>query len=225
MTVSANADLYTSERSTMVQRQLRSRGIRDERVLAAMERVPRHEFLPPNKQADSYADHPVNIGEGQTISQPYMVASMLEAARIQPADVVLEIGTGSGYQTALLAELAGEVFSVERHASLAESAQHRLAQMNYANVVIVVGDGSQGLLAAAPFDAIVVAAAAPAVPFALVDQLRDNGRLVVPVGGLDEQVLHQVWKRGGESVDRALYACRFVPLIGRFGFPTDPSWN
>ncbi|MBI2683588.1 MAG: protein-L-isoaspartate(D-aspartate) O-methyltransferase [Acidobacteriales bacterium] len=209
----------------MVQRQLRSRGIRDERVLAAMERVPRHEFVPAAREAEAYSDHPVNIGEGQTISQPYMVASMLEAARIQPADVVLEIGTGSGYQTALLAELAAEVFSMERFASLADAAQRRLAHLNYANVVIVVSDGSQGLPGAAPFDAIVVAAAAPAVPMALVDQLRDNGRLVVPVGGLDEQVLHQVWKHGDESVDRALYACRFVPLIGRYGFPSDPTWN
>jgi protein-L-isoaspartate(D-aspartate) O-methyltransferase len=219
MSASAHADPFAPARAAMVQRQLRARGIRDERVLAAMERVPRHLFLPPQRQADAYSDHPVVIGDGQTISQPYMVAAMLEAARIQPADVVLEIGTGSGYQTALLAELAAEVFSVERLATLAAAAQQRLAHLQYANVILVVGDGSLGLPACAPFDAILVAAAAPAVPLALVAQLRDNGRLVVPVGDLEEQVLHQVWKHGPETVDRPLTACRFVPLVGRFGFP------
>src|SRR5437588_678759 len=143
------ADGFAALRRHMVQKQLRERGISDQRVLAAMERVPRHEFVPLEKRAHAYEDHPVVIGEGQTISQPYMVASMVQAAEIQPGDVVLEIGTGSGYQTAVLAELASKVFSIERFASLAESARAVLEQLSYNNVVIAVGDGSTGFPAAA----------------------------------------------------------------------------
>jgi len=201
----------------MVEQHLIARGIRDERVLAAMERVPRHEFVPAYNAAEAYEDHPIVIGEGQTISQPFMVASMLEHAGIQPADVVLEVGTGSGYQTALLAELAAEVFSVERFASLAESAQRKLAHLNYANVVISTGDGSLGLASAAPFDVIIVAAAAPSPPPPLVEQLREGGRLVVPVGGANEQELFVVRKINGAAQSQKLYACKFVPLIGAHG--------
>ena len=202
----------------MVQAQMRSRGIRDERVLAAFERVPRHLFLPATKQSEAYEDHPMMIGEGQTISQPYMNAAMLEAAEIQPSDVVLEIGTGSGYQTAALAELAAKVYSIERFASLTESARNVLEKLNYRNVTVVVGDGTAGLPESAPFDAIIVSAAAPHVPPALVAQLRDGGRLVIPVGNRDEQMLHRIRKLEGGLQDQSLFGCKFVPLIGEFGF-------
>ena len=211
-------DPWLSARLAMVEQQLGRRGVKDERVLAALARVPRHEFVPPAFRDSAYEDRPLSIGEGQTISQPYVVASTVEAAEIQPADVVLEVGTGSGYQTAVLAELAAEVFSVERFASLAESAQRLLAHLNYANIVIQMGDGSVGLPSAAPFDAIVVAAAAPRVPEALVAQLREGGRLVVPVGDTYEQTLIQVRKQDGRPHTRQLYPCRFVPLIGEQGF-------
>ncbi|HUQ49286.1 MAG TPA: protein-L-isoaspartate(D-aspartate) O-methyltransferase, partial [Terriglobales bacterium] len=178
----------------MVDQQLRARGIRDPRVLAAFSRIPRHEFVNERNAAEAYADHPITIGEEQTISQPYMVASMLEHAAVQPGDVVLEIGTGSGYQTALLAELAAEVFSMERYPSLAASAQKLLAHLNYANVIVTTGDGTAGLASAAPFDAIIVSAAAPNVPQPLISQLREGGRLVIPVGSREEQYLHLVRK-------------------------------
>jgi protein-L-isoaspartate(D-aspartate) O-methyltransferase len=212
-----NPDPLVEPRRRMVQEQLVKRGIRDERVLAVMERVPRHEFIPAYNAAEAYEDHPIVIGENQTISQPFMVASMLEHAAIKPADVVLEIGTGSGYQTALLAELAAEVFSVERFASLAESAQRVLARLHYANVVISTGDGSLGLPSAAPFDVIVVAAAAPAAPPPLVEQLREGGRLVIPIGGGGDQDLYIVRKVNGQAHTQRLYGCRFVPLIGAHG--------
>jgi protein-L-isoaspartate(D-aspartate) O-methyltransferase len=212
-----NPDPLVEPRRRMVQEQLVKRGIRDERVLTAMGRVPRHEFIPAYNAAEAYEDHPIVIGENQTISQPFMVASMLEHAAIKPTDVVLEIGTGSGYQTALLAELAAEVFSVERFASLAESAQRVLARLHYANVVISTGDGSLGLPSAAPFDVIVVAAAAPAAPPPLIEQLREGGRLVVPIGGGGDQDLYIVRKVNGQAHTQRLYGCRFVPLIGAHG--------
>lgn len=212
-----NPDPYAGARRQMVEQQLAARGVREARVLAAMERVPRHEFVPPYNAAEAYEDHPIVIGEGQTVSQPFMVASMLEHAAIKPADVVLEVGTGSGYQTALLAELAAEVFSIERFASLAESAQRVLAHLNYANVVIVTGDGSRGLPSAAPFDVIVVAAASPAIPPPLMEQLREGGRLIIPVGGASEQELYVVRKVDGKAHSQRLYGCKFVPLIGEHG--------
>ena len=212
-----NPDPYAGARRRMVEQQLIARGVRDERVLAAMERVPRHEFVPSYNAVEAYEDHPIVIGESQTISQPFMVASMLEHAAIKPADVALEVGTGSGFQTALLAELAAEVFSVERFASLAESAQRILAHLNYANVVISTGDGSLGLPSAAPFDVIVVAAASPAIPPPLVEQLREGGRLVIPIGGAYEQDLYVVRKVNGAAHPQKLYGCKFVPLIGTHG--------
>ncbi|MGH9579372.1 MAG: protein-L-isoaspartate(D-aspartate) O-methyltransferase [Terriglobales bacterium] len=220
-TVAANPipfDPFTPARLEMVESQLRQRGVRDERLLVAMERVPRHEFVQPTRRDQAYEDHPIVIGEGQTISQPYMVATMVEMAALAPADVVLEIGTGSGYQTAVLAELAAEIFSVERFVSLADSAQRLLAHLNYSNIIISVGDGTTGLAPAAPFDAILVAAAAPRVPPALVEQLREGGRLVIPVGSVEEQVVHLLQKRGGAVTERMLSACKFVPLIGKYGF-------
>ena len=202
----------------MVEEQLRSRGIRDERVLDAMARVPRHEFVSLEYRDEAYEDHPIAIGEGQTISQPFVVADMLEALALRPEDVVLEIGTGSGYETAVLAELVRMVYSIERIASLAERARTVLQRLAYNNVTVVHGDGSQGLPEAAPFDAIVVSAAAPYVPKPLMDQLRDGGRLVIPVGSGFAQELQLVRKIGDKSTVLYLDGVRFVPLIGRDGF-------
>ena len=207
----------------MVEAQLRRRGIRDERVLAAFERVPRHLFVAAEFSAQAYEDKPVPIGAGQTISQPYMHAAMLEAARVRPTDVVLEVGTGSGYQTALLAELAAEVFSIEFVPELAERAQHSLARLQYTQIVLRTGDGSQGWPEAAPFDVIIVSAASPRVPPAMLEQLKVGGRMVIPVGDLHEQ---QLWLliRTPAGVDRRILdGCRFVPLMGRHGFPGTPS--
>jgi protein-L-isoaspartate(D-aspartate) O-methyltransferase len=211
-------DAYREERLLMVDEQLRGRGIRDERVLDAMARVPRHEFVAQEHRDEAYEDHPIAIGEGQTISQPFVVAAMLEALALRPEDVVLEVGTGSGYETAVLAELVRTVYSIERIASLAERARAALERLGYSNVAVVHGDGSLGLPEAAPFDAIVVSAAAPHVPAPLMDQLRDGGRLVIPVGGGFAQELQLVRKIGDNSTTLYLDGVRFVPLIGREGF-------
>jgi protein-L-isoaspartate(D-aspartate) O-methyltransferase len=210
---------FATERFSMVESQLRQRGIRDERLLAAMSKVPRHEFVSPQNWNEAYADHPIPIAEKQTTSQPYMIAAMVQAAQIKPEDRVLEIGAGSGYQTALLAELASQVFAVERYASLAETAQKTLERLGYRNAKIVTGDGSLGLAEAAPFDAIIVSAAAPRIPQALMDQLAVGGRLLIPVGEADQQVL-QLARRNedGTITLRTLEGCRFVPLIGEQGF-------
>ena len=204
----------------MVELQLRNRGIRDARVLAAMERVPRHEFLAPELQREAYEDCPLPIGHGQTVSQPYIVAAMLEVLELQPADRVLEVGTGSGYQTALLAELAGKVYSIERHAPLAERAEKALTRLGYSGVQVVVGDGTEGWPGAAPFDAILVSAAAPKLPPPLLEQLAEGGRMIVPVGRAGWQELELVRKEQGQPRISRLDACRFVPLIGREGFPS-----
>ena len=203
----------------MVEQQLRQRSIHDERVLAAMMKVPRHEFVSRQSWGEAYADHPVVIGEQQTTSQPYMIAAMVQAAQIRPEDRVLEIGAGSGYQTAVLAELASQVFAVERYPSLAEDARKTLERLSYRNVKIVAGDGSLGFPEAAPFDAIIVSAAAPRVPPALVEQLAPGGRLLIPVGDPQQQVLQfvQCDQQGNISV-QTLEGCRFVPLIGQQGF-------
>jgi protein-L-isoaspartate(D-aspartate) O-methyltransferase len=203
----------------MVERQLRQRGIQDERVLAAMYKVPRHEFVARQSWGEAYADHPVLIGEQQTTSQPYMIAAMVQAAQITPEDRVLEIGAGSGYQTAILAELAKEVFAVERYPSLAETARQTLERMGYRNVKIIAGDGSLGLAEFAPYAAIIVSAAAPRVPPALVQQLAPGGRLVIPVGDTHQQVLQLVQRdEQGNITVQTLEGCRFVPLIGQQGF-------
>lgn len=204
----------------MVELQLRGRGIHDRRVLEAMERVPRHEFVASEFHNEAYGDFPIPIPEGQTISQPYVVAAMLEALDLQPEDSVLEVGTGSGYQAALLGELVRTVYSIERHAVLVEQARAVLQRLGYRNVNVLAGDGSQGLPTAAPFDAIIVAAAAPQVPRALFEQLREGGRLVLPVGNAFAQELQLVRKAGGKSQVAYLDAVRFVPLIGHDGFPS-----
>jgi len=213
------AEPFAAERFSMVERQLRQRGIHDERVLAAMMKVPRHEFVNPQDWGIAYADHPVGIAEQQTTSQPYMIAAMLQAAQVLPQDRVLEIGAGSGYQTALLAELAGQVFVVERYPSLADSARRTLERLGHRNVKVIVADGSLGLPDTAPFDAIIVSAAAPGVPPALSEQLALGGRLVIPVGDPQQQNLQLVRRdhQGNISV-RTLEGCRFVPLIGQQGF-------
>jgi protein-L-isoaspartate(D-aspartate) O-methyltransferase len=197
----------------MVDSQLRARGMSDPRVLDAMLRVPRHAFVPEPYRAQAYEDHPLPIGDDQTISQPYIVALMLESLQLTPHDKVLEVGTGSGYVTALLAELAAEVFSIERHASLAESARTLLVGMGYANACVVTGDGALGLAACAPFDAILVSAAALRVPPALPSQLRDGGRMIIPIGSTDSQQLQFIRMVNGQPLNSLRELVRFVPLI------------
>jgi protein-L-isoaspartate(D-aspartate) O-methyltransferase len=197
----------------MVRTQLADRGIRDFRVLGAMRDVPRHEFVAESLRQDAYEDHPLPIGAEQTISQPYIVAIMLQHLQLQPTDRILEVGTGSGYVTALLATLCAEVYSVERHAELAFSAERRLARLGYANVKIRVGDGSRGWPEYSPYDAILVSAAAWEVPPLLFDQLREGGRMVVPVGPGSSQELQLIRKVGGQAEMRNLEGCRFVPLV------------
>jgi len=216
MTISI--DQLTVLRQTMIAAQLRARGIRDERVLAAMTKVPRHLFVPAEYQEQAYGDHPLPIGEGQTISQPYIVAYMLEVLALDGSEKVLEIGTGSAYQTALLAKLARQVYSVERIESLASEAAALLIRLGYTNVSVIVGDGSRGLPEYSPFDAIVVSAAVPVIPQPLLEQLREAGKMVVPVGPADAQVLKLVSKQQGRAAVTNLEGCRFVPLIGEQGY-------
>ena len=203
----------------MVERQLRARGITDERVLAAMERVPRELFVPLELQSRAYADAALPIGEGQTISQPYMVARICQELELRGTERVLDVGTGSGYQAAVLAELAGDVHSIERIAALADRARELLDAAGYGNRVHVhVGDGSRGLPEHAPFAAIAVAAAAPNLPEALYEQLEMRGRLVVPIGNRWEQLLQVVVRTPEGPAVLGTVPCRFVPLIGAEGF-------
>jgi protein-L-isoaspartate(D-aspartate) O-methyltransferase len=213
MNSSGENNTFSILRQRMVESQLRARGIGDERVLAAMLRVPRHEFAPERYRDQAYDDHPLPIGEGQTISQPYIVARMLESLTLSPVDKVLEIGTGSGYLTALLAELAAEVFSVERHAILAHAARNLLTVMGYNNVTVIVGDGSRGLIERAPYDAVIVSAAAAEVPGALLEQLAEGGRLIIPIGTTDSQQLQLIRMENGEPRTSLRELCRFVPLV------------
>jgi protein-L-isoaspartate(D-aspartate) O-methyltransferase len=213
MNSSGETAAFSRLRLRMVESQLRARGVGDEQVLDAMLRVPRHEFAPERYRDQAYEDHPLPIGEGQTISQPYIVARMLEALGLTPADRVLEVGTGSGYLTALLAELAAQVFSVERHAALADAARELLGRMGYTNVRVIVGDGSQGFAEAAPYDAIIVSAAAPEVPHALIEQLAEGGRMIIPVGPTDSQQLQVIHMENGRPRISLRELCRFVPLI------------
>lgn len=202
------------QREQMVRTQLAERGIRDPRVLNAMRAVPRHEFVPESLRQDAYEDHPLPIGEDQTISQPYIVAAMLEHLALQATDRVLEVGTGSGYVTALLSLLCAEVFSVERHASLAASAEATLLHIEPSNVRIKIGDGRLGWSEYAPFDAILVSAATAEVPSPLFAQLSEGGRMMIPVGSPISQELQLIRKVGGLPEVRVLEGCRFVPLVG-----------
>ena len=191
------------------------RGIRDPAVLQAMEKVPRHRFVPREVMGAAYADCPLPIGCGQTISQPYVVAFMTEQLRLQPRDRVLEIGTGSGYQAAILAELAAEVYTIEIVASLAERAQTTLAELGYTNIHVRAGDGYAGWPEAAPFDAIIATCAPESVPPPLVEQLKDGGRMIIPVGPTNAQELVLLRKKGGRIRRQAVLPVRFVPMTGR----------
>jgi len=206
------------QREVMVTHQLRGRGIRDERVLEAMLALPRHQFVPPEMAHLAYEDNALPIGSDQTISQPYMVALMLEALELKGHERVLDVGTGSGYQAALLCLLAREVYSVEIIAELAAQARNVLAELQFTNVKVVLANGSVGLPQAGPFDAIVVAAGAPEIPAALTAQLREGGTLVIPVGGQSYQELVRLRKRRDTITREVLTGCTFVPLVGEQGW-------
>jgi protein-L-isoaspartate(D-aspartate) O-methyltransferase len=215
---------YQWKRERMVEEQLVRRGIDQPEVLEAMQQVPREEFVPPKYAVTAYSDRPLPIGEGQTISQPYMVAMMIEALALRPEDKVLEIGTGSGYAAAVLSRIARQVFTVERHRSLAEQSRERFAKLGYDNIHVRHADGTRGWVEEAPFDAIVAAAAGPTIPESLQEQLAQGGRLVIPVGQrLGAQALMRVTRQpdNGEFKEENLGAVRFVPLIGTEGFDED----
>lgn len=211
-------DPYEVARRRMVTHQLIPGGIKDQRVLEAMGKVPRHEFVSPGMEPQAYFDRPLPIGDGQTISQPLMVAIMTEALSLKGDERVLEIGTGSGYQAAVLAELAKEVYSIERLEALSIRARNSLYRSGYSNVTLKVGDGTLGWPEHAPYDAIVVTAGAPNMPHHLQDQLADGGRLVVPVGGADVQQLIVVERHGNNYTKTIGSGCRFVKLIGENGW-------
>jgi protein-L-isoaspartate(D-aspartate) O-methyltransferase len=203
----------------MVDLQLKARGIADPRVLDAMLHVPRHRFVPPGHRNDAYGDFPVSIGHEQTISQPYMVAFMTEALALGGTETVLEIGTGSGYQTAVLALLCRFVHTVERVPELNAAAERALGELGFTNIAFHLGDGSEGLPQAAPFDRILVTAAAPSIPAALAEELADNGTIVVPVGDYRFSQVLVIGRRVGKRIDtRESIGCRFVPLVGTGGF-------
>jgi len=215
----AGGGSFEEQRRDMVERQLRRNGIRDERVLGAMGAVPREAFVPPNQQPYTYVDGALPIEHGQSISQPYMVALMTEALELAGPERVLEIGTGTGYQVAVLAALCEQVYSVERIAELAETARERLAALDVANAQITVGDGTLGRPEHAPYDGIIVTAGAPRAPEPLIEQLADGGRLVIPVGDRFTQMLKVYVKEGDRLRERNLCACKFVPLLGAYGWP------
>jgi protein-L-isoaspartate(D-aspartate) O-methyltransferase len=209
---------FTFERERMVEHQLRRRGIHDQRVLEAVLRVPRHKFVPAQFWHEAYDDHPLPIAEEQTISQPFIIAIALQALGLTGTESVLEVGTGSGYQTALLSLLARQVHSIERHAVLASTAEIALRDLQLNNVKITIGDGSRGWPEFAPYDGILVSAAAPTLPRSLVDQLADGGRMVIPVGSPEVQQLELLRKAAGSTTSEVIEGCRFVPLIGAEGF-------
>ncbi len=211
-------DIYRVAREKMVETQIKARGIKDDRVLKAMLKVPRHLFVPPSLRDQAYGDFPLPIGEGQTISQPYIVALMTEALELKGKERVLEIGTGSGYQTAILAELAAWVYTIERYASLQNKAREILFELGYKNISFKIGDGTLGWPEAAPFDAIIVTAAAPQIPPPLIEQLAEGGRIVIPVGDEFSQMLVKGVKKGGILHTKNLEPVRFVKLVGEYGF-------
>jgi protein-L-isoaspartate(D-aspartate) O-methyltransferase len=217
--ISKDVHDFAARAERMVRLQLEARGISDSRVLEAMTRVPRDRFVPSGQKANAYEDFPVSIGHGQTISQPYMVAFMVEALGLTGREKVLEVGTGSGYQAAVLSQCASQVFTIERVPELLAAAQRRLAELGYANVKAVLGDGGAGLPEKAPFDRIIVSAAAPSVPQVLQMQLADNGVMVVPVGDYRFSQVLMILRRTADRFEtRQSIGCRFVPLIGEGGF-------
>jgi|LQYC01.1.fsa_nt_gi protein-L-isoaspartate(D-aspartate) O-methyltransferase len=209
---------WEEQRDQMVKRQLVSRGIKDERVLEAMRKVPRHFFVPEKLRESAYHDGPLSIGEGQTISQPYMVALMTECLGLKGGEKVLEVGTGSGYQTAILAELAEHVYSIERVPILLEKAQQVLTHLGYKTIKFKGGDGTNGWREESPFDGIIVTAGAPDISQVLVEQLNDGGVLVIPVGSRYSQSLYKVTKKGDKFEKEERTLCVFVPLIGKYGW-------
>lgn len=215
---SSENERYAQQRAEMVRHQIADRGVSDKRVLGAMARVPRHLFVPIARRNRAYDDTPLPLGEGQTISQPYIVAWMTELLEVGEDDTVLEVGTGSGYQAAILGVLARKVYTIERIPSLARSARDLLTELGLDNVEVIEGDGSKGLKEHAPFNAILVAAGSPSVPQALVDQLADGGRLVIPVGPSSMQMLMLVRKVGGRIESKEVGSCVFVPLVGMYGW-------
>ncbi len=210
---------YSRARERMVRQQIAARGIRAERVLDAMRSVPRHLFVPLESRHSAYMDGPLSIGQGQTISQPYIVALMTEALELRGHERVLEIGTGSGYQAAILSQLASHVYTVERIPELASRAQDLFRQLGYDNISMHVGDGTLGWLEHAPYEAIIITAAAPEIPRPLTDQLAEGGRLVAPIGGSWSQSLVRVRKQRGHLRRQELTSVAFVPLIGQHGWP------
>lgn len=210
--------VFSDIRNKMVEAQLISRDIVDERVSEAFRKVPRHMFVKESLQQDAYNDYPLPIGCGQTISQPYMVALMTQCLELKETDKVLEIGTGSGYQSAIIGELAKEVYSVERYEELAVNAKNVLDQLGYTNIHIKTGDGTLGWEEFAPYDGIVVTAGAPDVPKTLKEQLRDGGRLVIPVGGAYSQILKVVKRSKNKFTENEVCGCVFVPLVGKYGW-------
>jgi protein-L-isoaspartate(D-aspartate) O-methyltransferase len=205
----------------MVEEQLLERGIKDLALMEVMSRVPRHLFVDSSLQQRAYGDCPLPIGENQTISQPYIVASMTEALQLKGEERVLEIGTGSGYQTAILAEMASQVFTIERIRPIVQKTKVLLNSLGYASIVFKVFDGTYGWRDQSPFDAILISAATPNIPTALIEQLADKGRLVAPVGGRESQKLTVLNKIGNRLVSREKESCKFVPLIGKFAWPEE----
>lgn len=209
---------FSIQRKRMVEEQILARGIKDPGVLKAFLGVPRHVFVPPPYTVSSYADQPLPVGYGQTISQPYIVALMTEALELKGAEKVLEVGTGSGYQAAILSKLCDTVYTIEREVKLLERAKQVISEHGYENIVFACGDGTKGMEAKAPFDAIIVTAAAPYIPEALKEQLADGGRLVIPVGEKHGQMMVVIKRDGEKFIQENLCGCVFVPLIGEFGW-------
>jgi protein-L-isoaspartate(D-aspartate) O-methyltransferase len=209
---------WRHERERMVKSQIAARGVEDKRVLDAMLRVPRHVFVDKIYEHQAYNDYPLSVGHGQTISQPYMVAVMTELLELKPADTVLEVGTGSGYQTAILALLCKMVYTIERISVLREQARERLERLGFVNIAYMTGDGSLGWPQFAPYDGIIVTAGAPEVPDALIEQLAEKGRLVIPVGSEFFQTLNAVTKQRGRVFRKEIFECTFVPLLGKQGW-------
>ena len=212
---------YSGQRLKMIEEQLVERGIRDLRVMEAMSRLPRHLFVESSFQHKAYGDHPLPIGANQTISQPYIQALMTETLKLRGGERVLEIGTGSGYQTALLAELAGQVFTIERLKPLARQAKQLLDSLGYTNINYKTFDGTYGWRDQGPYDAILVTAGTPEIPKALLEQLQDGGKLLAPVGGSERQKLVEVVREGESFNERVLADCVFVPLVGKYGWPEE----
>lgn len=209
---------FSSLRKKMVQEQLFARGIEDKRVLAAFEKVPRHKFVPEKYLDNAYDDYPLPIGAGQTISQPYMVALMSECLQLSGKETVLEIGAGSGYQAAILAELASYVYSIERVPNLAKRAERVLSNLGYRNIQIKLADGTIGWPEHAPYDGIIVTAAAPAIPKPLIEQLNIEGKLVIPIGGSFSQLLTVARKHKQRVEKKGICGCVFVPLVGKYAW-------